>query len=107
MDPRSLHSLRGTPPSTQTAKYGYFYLAADQALQLVHEKYQGEERAYRAKNVSKLSFDFGFYLCASVCTFYCFGREYWFPSLLGGQGKCDKIYEAYPDWPSKDSQNEL
>ena len=53
------------------------------------------------KNIRKLSFDFFFYLSSSLLAYFWFRNEEWFPSMIGGGGKCQDIYKAYPNWPEK------
>lgn len=31
--------------------------------------------------------------------YYLFRREPWFPSIVGGEGKCTSLYDHYPNWP--------
>lgn len=68
---------------------------------LVKEKYQGEEKERKVDQLKKLSFDFLFYSAISVYGFLQFRDQYWFPEILGGQGKCIQIYQDYPNWPSE------
>lgn len=46
-----------------------------------------------------MSFDTLFYTMTTSLAYYLFKDEPWFPSIIGGAGKCTSIYDHYPDWP--------
>lgn len=73
---------------------------------ILNAKYIGEERVYKLNSVMKLSLDSVFYTFTSLLAFVLFREEYWFPTLVGGSGKCEKMYKEYPNWPS-DKRPEL
>jgi hypothetical protein len=42
-----------------------------------------------------------------VAAYVWFHNEDWFPTLLGGSGKCENVFRDYPDWPSGGSRDKL
>jgi hypothetical protein len=67
---------------------------------LVHPRYIGEERIQKREMVLKLSYDSVFYSLSTITAFVLFRSEYWFPSIVGGEGSCSQMYKEYPNWPS-------
>lgn len=49
--------------------------------------------------MTKLLFDTFFYSLTSCLAYYLFVGEPWFPTMVGGGGKCTALYDHYPDWP--------
>ena len=66
---------------------------------LVAPKYTGEERVRKLRSMLKLSNDSIFYSVVTILAYVFFRNEYWFPSMVGGCGSCEKIYKDYPNWP--------
>jgi hypothetical protein len=63
-------------------------------------KYIGEERVRKLRVCLKLSNDTIFYTFVTVLAYVLFRNEYWFPTMVGGCGSCDKVYKDFPNWPS-------
>ena len=66
---------------------------------IVHPKYEGEERVRKLNSMLKLSNDAIFYTFVTILAYFLFRNEYWFPTMAGGCGACDKSYQDYPNWP--------
>ena len=67
---------------------------------MINPRYEGEERVRKLKSMLKLSHDSIFYAFVTFVAYVMFRSEYWFPSMVGGCGSCDKIYKDYPNWPA-------
>lgn len=59
---------------------------------LISPSYEGVAKDNKIQWMLKMTYDTLFYLTATLCSYFAFKDEHWFPTAAGGCGACSQIY---------------